>query len=205
MCARCSGHCCRATSPGAQVALGRAARGARSRPDSPSGRAPGPGGGRQFRGSLVVARTPDVGCPGLGGRPLPLPRLALLPPFPPGRGSRNPPGRGEQRPSVLVAEAAAAPRPWCFGPSVCPPLRPAMAARAPAPRILLLLLLLPLPPRGGEPLGVGEFVLARDGVSRGRAVPGPAPSLDRAQAAPSPQCPRPPTPYKPRQLANLQD
>lgn len=71
----------------------------------------------------------------------------------------------------LHGDPAASARPF-----VRPSVRPAMVAPAPAPRILLLLLLL-LPPPGGEPLGVGECVPARDEDSHVCSGPGPNPGI----------------------------
>lgn len=86
-------------------------------------------------------------------------------------------GVAKKRVAARVPGAAAAPRPWCFCLFVHPSVCPAMAALAPTARILLLFLLLLLPPPGGEPLGVGEFVPARDGASHVCSGPEPSPGI----------------------------
>lgn len=75
-----------------------------------------------------------------------------------------------------------------------------MAALTPTTRILFLLLLLLLPPPGGEPLGVGDFVPARDRASHVCSGPEPSPGITHS----APTLALPPL-VNPRQSANPQD
>lgn len=153
----------------------------RSGVGAPSRRDPVPAAGRRVSGSRRRPRRCECPRP---RRTRPRPRLALLPPPGGVPGTRR--GGAKGRVAERVPGAAAGCAATLVLPSVCPAARPAMAALAPAPRILLLLLLLLQPPPGGEPLGVGEFVPARDGGSHVHTVPAQSPGSTIPRVPPTP-------------------